>query len=212
LPDGRLVGDVDFEGVRRKASHITPVPGGVGPMTVTMVPVNTISRTRRCTAGQFAARHLDSRTSRRLKSSSVWGDTALFGSAPNEAKSVARRSLRNSIRRPFLQTGYDGGCPAPDSRRASLCARGHSGWYAMWYPTVGLTPRSSPRGEPRHSRLLSWTNSVQRLFPAMPGSFLKHTRDCTFTRITFGIQITFGCTCVAAARQRLKQTPDSIMQ
>ncbi len=42
LPDGRLVGDVDFEPVREKASHITPVPGGVGPMTVTMLLVNTI--------------------------------------------------------------------------------------------------------------------------------------------------------------------------
>lgn len=42
LADGRLVGDVDFEGVRHKASHITPVPGGVGPMTVTMLLVNTI--------------------------------------------------------------------------------------------------------------------------------------------------------------------------
>ncbi|HTO46364.1 MAG TPA: bifunctional methylenetetrahydrofolate dehydrogenase/methenyltetrahydrofolate cyclohydrolase FolD [Burkholderiales bacterium] len=42
LPDGRLVGDVDFEAVREKASRITPVPGGVGPMTVTMLLVNTI--------------------------------------------------------------------------------------------------------------------------------------------------------------------------
>lgn len=42
LEDGTLVGDVDFEGVRQKASHITPVPGGVGPMTVTMLLVNTI--------------------------------------------------------------------------------------------------------------------------------------------------------------------------
>ena len=42
LADGRLVGDVDFEAVREKASHITPVPGGVGPMTVTMLLVNTI--------------------------------------------------------------------------------------------------------------------------------------------------------------------------
>jgi methylenetetrahydrofolate dehydrogenase (NADP+) / methenyltetrahydrofolate cyclohydrolase len=47
LPDGRLVGDVDFEGVRRKASHITPVPGGVGPMTVTMLLVNTIASAER---------------------------------------------------------------------------------------------------------------------------------------------------------------------
>jgi methylenetetrahydrofolate dehydrogenase (NADP+)/methenyltetrahydrofolate cyclohydrolase len=47
LPNGRLVGDVDFEGVRQKASYITPVPGGVGPMTVTMLLVNTISSAER---------------------------------------------------------------------------------------------------------------------------------------------------------------------
>ena len=58
LPDGRLVGDVDFEGVRKKASHITPVPGGVGPMTVTMLLVNTIAsaeRTHAASSGQSAA-------------------------------------------------------------------------------------------------------------------------------------------------------------
>jgi methylenetetrahydrofolate dehydrogenase (NADP+) / methenyltetrahydrofolate cyclohydrolase len=48
LPNGRLVGDVDFEGVRAKASYITPVPGGVGPMTVTMLLVNTIASAERC--------------------------------------------------------------------------------------------------------------------------------------------------------------------
>jgi methylenetetrahydrofolate dehydrogenase (NADP+) / methenyltetrahydrofolate cyclohydrolase len=42
LPDGRLVGDVDFEGVRQKASLISPVPGGVGPMTITMLLHNTL--------------------------------------------------------------------------------------------------------------------------------------------------------------------------
>lgn len=47
LPDGRLVGDVDFEGVKEKASYITPVPGGVGPMTVTMLLVNTIASAER---------------------------------------------------------------------------------------------------------------------------------------------------------------------
>ncbi len=47
LPDGRLVGDVDFAGVSEKASHITPVPGGVGPMTVTMLLENTISSAER---------------------------------------------------------------------------------------------------------------------------------------------------------------------
>ena len=38
----RLVGDVDFEGVKEKAEAITPVPGGVGPMTITMLLYNTI--------------------------------------------------------------------------------------------------------------------------------------------------------------------------
>jgi methylenetetrahydrofolate dehydrogenase (NADP+) / methenyltetrahydrofolate cyclohydrolase len=47
LPNGRLVGDVDFEGVREKASYITPVPGGVGPLTVTMLLVNTIASAER---------------------------------------------------------------------------------------------------------------------------------------------------------------------
>jgi methylenetetrahydrofolate dehydrogenase (NADP+)/methenyltetrahydrofolate cyclohydrolase len=37
-----LVGDVDFEGVKEKASAITPVPGGVGPMTITMLMLNTV--------------------------------------------------------------------------------------------------------------------------------------------------------------------------
>jgi methylenetetrahydrofolate dehydrogenase (NADP+)/methenyltetrahydrofolate cyclohydrolase len=47
LPTGKLVGDIDFEGIREKASHVTPVPGGVGPMTVTMLLVNTIASARR---------------------------------------------------------------------------------------------------------------------------------------------------------------------
>jgi methylenetetrahydrofolate dehydrogenase (NADP+)/methenyltetrahydrofolate cyclohydrolase len=47
LPSGKLAGDVDFEGVRQKASFITPVPGGVGPMTVTMLLANTITSAER---------------------------------------------------------------------------------------------------------------------------------------------------------------------
>lgn len=42
LDDGRIIGDVDFEGVSAKASYITPVPGGVGPMTIAMLLHNTI--------------------------------------------------------------------------------------------------------------------------------------------------------------------------
>ena len=37
-----LVGDVDFDGVKDKARAITPVPGGVGPMTITMLMMNTV--------------------------------------------------------------------------------------------------------------------------------------------------------------------------
>jgi len=47
LPGGKLVGDVDFEGVKEKASFITPVPGGVGPMTVTMLLENTVGAAER---------------------------------------------------------------------------------------------------------------------------------------------------------------------
>ncbi len=42
LPNGKLVGDVDFENVSKKASYITPVPGGVGPMTIAMLLKNTL--------------------------------------------------------------------------------------------------------------------------------------------------------------------------
>ncbi len=43
----RLVGDVDFEAVKEKASLITPVPGGVGPMTITMLMYNTVEAAKR---------------------------------------------------------------------------------------------------------------------------------------------------------------------
>lgn len=46
--DGKLCGDVDFEGVKEVAGWITPVPGGVGPMTITMLLVNTIEAAERC--------------------------------------------------------------------------------------------------------------------------------------------------------------------
>jgi methylenetetrahydrofolate dehydrogenase (NADP+)/methenyltetrahydrofolate cyclohydrolase len=45
LPEG-LVGDVDFDAVRERAGLITPVPGGVGPMTIAMLLRNTVSAAR----------------------------------------------------------------------------------------------------------------------------------------------------------------------
>ena len=45
--EGKLCGDVDFEGVKEVASYITPVPGGVGPMTITMLLVNTLESAQR---------------------------------------------------------------------------------------------------------------------------------------------------------------------
>ena len=47
LPSGKVVGDVDFEGVSKKASYITPVPGGVGPMTIAMLLENTLQSAER---------------------------------------------------------------------------------------------------------------------------------------------------------------------
>ena len=45
--EGKLCGDVDFDGVKDVASYITPVPGGVGPMTITMLLVNTLEAAER---------------------------------------------------------------------------------------------------------------------------------------------------------------------
>lgn len=45
-PDGKLTGDVDFDAASLKASHITPVPGGVGPMTIAMLLKNTVAAAR----------------------------------------------------------------------------------------------------------------------------------------------------------------------
>ncbi len=46
LSDGKLAGDVDFEAVKEKASYITPVPGGCGPMTIAVLMKNTIEATK----------------------------------------------------------------------------------------------------------------------------------------------------------------------
>ena len=48
--EGQLCGDVDFDGVKNVASYITPVPGGVGPMTITMLLVNTLQAAERAAA------------------------------------------------------------------------------------------------------------------------------------------------------------------
>lgn len=47
LPDGKLCGDVDFDGAKEVAGWITPVPGGVGPMTITMLVANTVQAAER---------------------------------------------------------------------------------------------------------------------------------------------------------------------
>ena len=48
--EGKLCGDVDFADVEQVASYITPVPGGVGPMTITMLLVNTLEAAERTAA------------------------------------------------------------------------------------------------------------------------------------------------------------------
>jgi methylenetetrahydrofolate dehydrogenase (NADP+)/methenyltetrahydrofolate cyclohydrolase len=54
LPDGKLAGDVDFAAVSEVASMITPVPGGVGPMTIAMLLGNTVKSAER--AAELVAR------------------------------------------------------------------------------------------------------------------------------------------------------------
>ncbi len=56
--DGKLCGDVDFEGVSAVASYITPVPGGVGPMTIAMLLCNTLDAARALVSGQMGGRAL----------------------------------------------------------------------------------------------------------------------------------------------------------
>ncbi|OYT92328.1 MAG: bifunctional methylenetetrahydrofolate dehydrogenase/methenyltetrahydrofolate cyclohydrolase [Burkholderiales bacterium PBB3] len=51
-PEGKLCGDVDFESVQKVAGFITPVPGGVGPMTITMLLVNTLEAAERDAASR----------------------------------------------------------------------------------------------------------------------------------------------------------------
>ena len=48
--EGKLCGDVDFDGIKEVAGYITPVPGGVGPMTITMLLVNTLEAAERAAA------------------------------------------------------------------------------------------------------------------------------------------------------------------
>jgi methylenetetrahydrofolate dehydrogenase (NADP+) / methenyltetrahydrofolate cyclohydrolase len=55
MPDGKLTGDVDFDSVKEKAGYLTPVPGGVGPVTITMLLGNTIEAAERAQARGLAA-------------------------------------------------------------------------------------------------------------------------------------------------------------
>lgn len=57
LADGKLAGDVDFAGVREKAGYITPVPGGVGPMTITMLLANTLKSAEMVVEARAATKH-----------------------------------------------------------------------------------------------------------------------------------------------------------
>ncbi|MGD2139843.1 MAG: bifunctional methylenetetrahydrofolate dehydrogenase/methenyltetrahydrofolate cyclohydrolase FolD [Burkholderiales bacterium] len=56
LESGRLAGDVDFDAVKEKAGYITPVPGGVGPMTITMLLANTLKAAELVSDAELAER------------------------------------------------------------------------------------------------------------------------------------------------------------
>jgi methylenetetrahydrofolate dehydrogenase (NADP+)/methenyltetrahydrofolate cyclohydrolase len=51
--DGKLMGDVDFDDVKEKAAFITPVPGGVGPMTIAMLLKNTVQAAKILNCAQW---------------------------------------------------------------------------------------------------------------------------------------------------------------
>jgi methylenetetrahydrofolate dehydrogenase (NADP+)/methenyltetrahydrofolate cyclohydrolase len=55
MDDGKLAGDVDFDDVKEVAGHITPVPGCVGPMTITMLLRNTVEAAKRAEQMQVKA-------------------------------------------------------------------------------------------------------------------------------------------------------------
>jgi methylenetetrahydrofolate dehydrogenase (NADP+) / methenyltetrahydrofolate cyclohydrolase len=55
VTDGKLKGDVEFALAKERASFITPVPGGVGPMTVAMLLANTVKAGERIMSGQRSA-------------------------------------------------------------------------------------------------------------------------------------------------------------
>lgn len=59
--NGKLVGDVDFEGVKEVAGVITPVPGGVGPMTIAMLMANTVKACRQQVAKSLSSHRADKR-------------------------------------------------------------------------------------------------------------------------------------------------------
>jgi methylenetetrahydrofolate dehydrogenase (NADP+)/methenyltetrahydrofolate cyclohydrolase len=48
-----LIGDVDFDAVKEMASYITPVPGGIGPMTIAMLLLNTLKAAEACASGSM---------------------------------------------------------------------------------------------------------------------------------------------------------------
>jgi len=52
--EGKLVGDVEFDKAQERASYITPVPGGVGPLTVAMLMRNLVEATKLQTSGRSA--------------------------------------------------------------------------------------------------------------------------------------------------------------
>jgi hypothetical protein len=111
--------------------------------------------------------------------------------------------FRDGIRRWMPRALFKAGAPH--------CAREHSGWYPIWYPTVSLTPLVISEGRAATLSIVVVDEQRATVVFCDAESFLRHTRDCTLIQITFGIQMTFGCTSVDAARQQLKQTPDSII-
>jgi Tetrahydrofolate dehydrogenase/cyclohydrolase, NAD(P)-binding domain len=106
LPDGRIIGGVDFEGVKERASYITPVPGSVWPMTVTTLMVYTLrSAERAATAvhqvlgvgGGSTSRSSEiSRASTSAALSPISGYSIAHGAATGRQRSTERQGEAES--------------------------------------------------------------------------------------------------------------------
>ncbi len=161
LPDGtkKTVGDVDFEAVREKAGFITPVPGGVGPMTVAMLLENTL----RCAALTLKVD---------LEDDAVPATTQQCPMIPlrhgqqEDLRGLLRAALAEAAKPPGMEAGVT---------TAELYGRVLEGFGAYaCQPNVNCPHYSTPHAEYKHVvRLALWDGQRRGLFMRVRRGFWK---------------------------------------